>query len=405
MKGRPWRAAALLLSALPWGLACNEPRGSSEAPPPAVSPAPKEAPRAVASPPEPAEALESSLCPGDRVKIPGGEFWVGSSRATFENEENPQFRVAVAPFCADRTELTARAYAQCLEADHCSAPAHGSSRCTLGILGKEAHPINCITWDQAVAVCRHFGARLPTEVEWEYLARGGVEMRMHPWGSGEPDESTCWKHHETCEVAKRAPQAFGLFDVSGNVWEWTSSWFGPYPWPAESGRARVYRGGSWSRRFEKWLSPTLRNRSAPGEQGSHLGVRCVSDLPGTSPPPLASILEVRCPDRLSWNGWRCASPEDTAQCLAGSRAVSGRGCVVEGPVRAGTLGPGPKLDLSAVSRSRSPEFDPDCAHNQPKRPHAYRYLGGEHLARNARGRQDGCKNRDVGVGWNSSCCP
>jgi formylglycine-generating enzyme required for sulfatase activity len=347
----------------------------------------------------------SIACPTGRLAIPGGEFWVGSPKPTYESEENPQFRVRVAPFCADRTEVTAQSYASCVAAGRCQAAAHGSGRCTLGSAGKESHPINCITWYQAEAVCGYLGGRLPTEIEWEFLARGGSEMLAHPWGAGTPDETTCWKHHETCEVGKRKPQAFGLMDVSGNVWEWTSSWFGPYPWPAAEGRAKVYRGGSWSRRFEKWLSPTLRNRSPPTDQGSHLGVRCVSDLAGPSAPEPPAIVEVRCPERQTWNGWRCAAASDSAPCPEGSRPVPGRGCLLEEATRQTGNGPAAQLDLAAVSRSRTPEFDADCERNQPKRPHAYRYSGGEHLARNARGKQDGCQNRDVGVGWNSSCCP
>jgi hypothetical protein len=58
-----------------------------------------------------------------------------------------------------------------------------------------------------------------------------------------------------------------------------------------------------------------------------------------------------------------------------------------------------------VVRARSPEFDEDCQTFQPARPHAYRYTGGTHDLRTATGKAQGCKNRDVGVGWNSSCCP
>jgi hypothetical protein len=71
--------------------------------------------------------------------------------------------------------------------------------------------------------------------------------------------------------------------------------------------------------------------------------------------------------------------------------------------------PPPKRDLSAeaqtVARARSPEFDADCRQHQAPRPLAYRYSGGTHDARSFVSRRDGCKNRDVGVGWNSSCCP
>jgi hypothetical protein len=81
--------------------------------------------------------------------------------------------------------------------------------------------------------------------------------------------------------------------------------------------------------------------------------------------------------------------------------VAGYGCVKDVPVVDEVV----PMDLSGVTRSRSPEFDADCATNQPKRPHAYRYTGAGHLERNQVERGEGCKNRDVGVGWNSACCP
>lgn len=111
-------------------------------------------------------------------------------------------------------------------------------------------------------------------------------------------------------------------------------------------------------------------------------------------------------DGLVWNGVRCAR-EGVTGCAEGSREVPGRGCVkaLTSGGGEGASHEGEKLDLSAVSRARSPEFDEDCRTNQPKRPVAYRFSGGEHLARNAVVKGGGCKNRDVGVGWNSACCP
>lgn len=240
-------------------------------------------------------------------------------------------------------------------------------------------------------------------------------MLTYPWGDGDPDGRTCWKNPETCEVEKYPAGAFGLYDVTGNVWEWTSSWFGRYPWPEKNGRHRVYRGGSWSRRFEKWLKPTLRNRASPDHRGSHLGVRCVRDSSTETCPYgadaegrcLFGVDEVNCAKGQVWNGLRCATPGE-AGCAEGTEEVHGFGCVRRrGPedsrarghavVEAGTM--------SSITRARSPSFDEDCEKNQPSRPKAYRYSGGEHLERNRAGQHDGCKNRDVGVGWNSACCP
>jgi formylglycine-generating enzyme required for sulfatase activity len=102
--------------------------------------------------------------------------------------------------------------------------------------------MNCVDWHQASAYCAWKKQRLPTEIEGEYAARG-QEYRATPGATKSPTEGpagSTW-----AEPAKRArfAGAFGLYDIAGNVWEWTSSSFGPYPWPAEPAFA-VYRGGS-----------------------------------------------------------------------------------------------------------------------------------------------------------------
>ena len=343
------------------------------------------------------------------LPIPAGEFWVGTHNATYDHEENPRFRTRVAAFCADETEVTTAAYEGCVKGGACRATDTKNKTCNSSQKGRGDHPINCLDFDQAVAVCAARGARLPDEVEWEYLARGGAEMRNFSWGKESPDGRACWKHHQSCAVKTYAPGAFGLYDVAGNVWEWTESWFSPHPWPAVTGQRRVVKGGGWSRRFDKWLVPTLRNREKPSQTGSHLGVRCVLTLPDVRCPSgqpdngrcPRQIEEVDCLDGRRWNGARCASERDAERCAPGTHEEPGRGCVREiVAVSAETA-----LDLAAVTRAPSPEFDADCQANQPTRPHAYRYSGGEHLARNDVGSAAGCKNRDVGVGWNSACCP
>ena len=342
------------------------------------------------------------------VPIPGGSFWVGRSTPTFEEEENPRFRTKLPPFCAQPYEVTAAAYEACVTKGGCTPIALSNFTCNSASKGRGDHPANCVDHAQASAYCGGIGARLPTELEWEYLARGGAEMRAYPWGEAAPDDHACWKANKSCKVGSYPAGAFGLYDVVGNVWEWTDSWFGPYPWPERSGRHKVYRGGSWSRRFEKWMAPTLRNRAAPKDAGSHLGFRCVQDQPGAECPYGRGehgcnfgVDEVECLGKKIWNGARCAAPGDTARCAEGSHEVPGQGCQWH------TKAPDvpSELDLTAVQRTPSPQYDADCQTNQPARPHAYRLSGGEHLARNQVAREQGCKNRDVGVGWNSVCCP
>jgi hypothetical protein len=270
--------------------------------------------------------------------------------------------------------------------------------------------MNCVTFADSEAYCKSGGARLPTEVEWEFAARGGGELR-YPWGEGSPDDRACWKHAGTCKVGSFAKGAFGLYDISGNVWEWTETWYGAYPFPPEQGFAKVYRGGSFSRRFEKWMHTRLRSRGRPEEKGSHLGFRCALTPEGVEC-PFGRDADGRCLHGVlgrvcsrsgeSWNGVRCAGP-GAPRCRPGRVEKPGFGCVLE------TEPAPPERDLEQeaklVLRARSPEFDADCQANQRDRPHAFRYAGSSHEARNLVSRRDGCKNRDVGVGWNSSCCP
>jgi len=365
---------------------------------------PKAAP--VPDPPSGVSAA-STECPAGMAFIPGGSFWVGRASPTFEEEENPRFRTTLPPFCADLYEVTAQKFESCVAAGRCTPISLPNVTCNTVAKGRGDHPANCVAHAQAVAYCAAADARLPSEIEWEYLARGGAEMRGYPWGEESPDGRACWKANHSCKVGSFAPGAFGLFDVVGNVWEWTDSWFGRYPWPNVDGRWRVYRGGSWSRRFDKWMQPTLRNRSPPKDMGSHLGFRCVKDVPAATCPYGTEagrcrfgLDEVQCLGKKVWNGARCALP-GAPKCPDGSREVPAKGCVHEGA----TTVEGAPLDLTAVTQSRTPAFDADCRANQKGRPDAYRLEGGEHLARNQVGAARGCKNRDVGVGWNSVCCP
>lgn len=370
----------------------------------------KKKPEKKAPKPEPEKKQPEEQCPEGMAEIPGGPVTMGTLAETYEEEENPRFVTRLPKFCADLHEMSAAEYQKCIDAGKCTPSDDRYETCNTVEKGRGDHPINCIDHGQAKNACEFYDKRLPTEVEWVYLARGGKEMRKYPWGDEHPDGNTCWKHAGSCERGSYPPGAFGLYDVVGNVWEWTDSWFGHYPWPEPDGRHKVYRGGSWSRRFVKWMRPTLRNRLNPEKSGSHLGVRCVKSLKKAKCPYGRNdegkcrygIDEVDCLHGKEWNGIRCARPGDDRRCLPGYNEVAGHGCVRK-PVEGEKADY--ELDLSAVKVTRSPKFDADCQKNTPGRPHAYQLTGGGHLARNLVGRKRGCKNRDVGVGWNSACCP
>lgn len=416
--------ATLATSLSSWG--CD--RKESSEPSPSSTLSAKTSAKIEAAAPEPPRpeppAVVAPTCPEGMVLLPGGPFWAGAEHESFEQEENPRFLTRLAPFCLDLTEVTTAAYQACVDAGACRPARTKYKTCNAGRSERAQHPINCVDHDQASSFCAWRNARLPSEIEWEFAARGGAEQRKYPWGDASPDGHTCWKAALSCPVKSYPPGAFGLYDVVGNVWEWTSDWFAPYPWPAETGQHRVYRGGSWSRRFEKWMRPTLRNRFRPDHWGSHLGVRCaLSPEPLECPygpgegehPCRRGVDEARCLDGKQWNGARCSAP-GAPQCPEGTTLRPGRGCVSPS---GGSVSPSSprssahetpaqqeaEAKAEEVRRIRSPEFDDDCRQNQPSRPRAYRYEGGSHAARNISGGRDGCKNRDVGVGWNSACCP
>ncbi|HWP04894.1 MAG TPA: SUMF1/EgtB/PvdO family nonheme iron enzyme, partial [Polyangiaceae bacterium] len=374
------------------------PRGDGSAIPAAVSPKSAEAP-----------TQPAARCPTGMLEVPGGKFWVGSEPDDgFAGDESPRFLTELPKLCMDETEVTVAAYATCVERGTCKAPARQGFLCNFGRAARTEHPINCVTWADADGYCRARGARLPSEVELEYVARGGAAYLEYPWGDDAPDGHTCWKRGGTCAVKSFPAGAFGLYDVSGNVWEWGADWYGAYPWPPETGYSRVYRGGSFSRRFDKWMHTRLRNRQAPDAAGAHLGFRCALTLGscpfGEEQPGRCrhGVLERACPKDKTFNGARCVLSGEP-RCRDGWVERPGHGCVLATPED-------PEVeDLQAsaknVTRSRSPEFDADCRHNSRDRPNAFRYVGGSHAARNLVSRRSGCKNRDVGVGWNSTCCP
>jgi len=204
----------------------------------------------------------------DVVSIPAGTFTMGDPKNT-----GKAGMVTVGAFVFDRTEVTAAAYAACVASGKCT-PAE--TYCNAGVAGRENHPINCVDWEQATAYCAAQGRRLPTEEEWEYAARG-ADVRLFPWGNTAPSNQLCWNgegndlgegnRHSTCAVGSypSGNSPFGLADMSGNVWEWTSS--------AYDSSARVVRGGSW-RIDDPSLVRSARRWDDPPYQYDDLGFRC-----------------------------------------------------------------------------------------------------------------------------------
>ena len=317
-------------------------------------------------------------CGPDQVQVDGGVFWMGYQQGA--PEEGPRHHVAVRSFCLDRTEVTVAAYAACVRAGACSAP-HPGGLCN-GLRDERAtHPVTCVDWFQALDHCTSRGERLPTEREWEYAARHGDEQREFAWGREPPDGRSCYDLPSTCPVGSYPPGAYGAVDQTGNVWEWTASAFAPYPGETSEGPLRVYRGGSYSRRFPRWMRNGLRNRYKPDEWGAHLGFRCASNLPGAT-----------CPhgSHLATDAVRC-QPDGEPETAPVVPPGLGQPADPRTP-----SGPEP------VVTTREPGFDADCQRHKPGRPLAFAVRGGSFADRQrAKG---ACVNRDVGPGYNGVCC-
>ena len=194
---------------------------------------------------------------GELVSIPGGEFLMG--QADGRDEERPLHRVTVAAFRLGRCQVTNAEY---------DAFRHATGRAMTPFrmqaeFADPAQPVVGVSWFDAVAYCDWLAEtsgepfRLPSEAEWEFAARGGVEQRLYPWGNApvleRPRYAARWLRAPE-PVATAAPNGFGLYDMCENVHEWCGDWYdaGYYavssadnPTGPESGIRRASRGGAW----------------------------------------------------------------------------------------------------------------------------------------------------------------
>jgi formylglycine-generating enzyme required for sulfatase activity len=269
------------------------------------------------------------------VRLAGGTYAMGA--AAVRAEEGPPRQVTVAPFWIDRTEVTNAAFARFVKATgyrtvaerplddpHLTAAQRRPAslvfvaqgwKVVLGadwrhpqgpgssIAGKDAWPVVHIAWEDAKAYARWTGRDLPTEAEWEYAARGGLEAARYTWGdapqSAAKPRANTWQgvfpvidsgadgyKTKTAPVGCYQPNGFGLYDMAGNVWEWTTDWYrpglepadGPPLDPEEPGVAKhVIKGGSFlcSDDFCFRYRPAARTPGPPDTGAAHIGFRTV----------------------------------------------------------------------------------------------------------------------------------
>jgi formylglycine-generating enzyme required for sulfatase activity len=241
-----------------------------------------------------AEARTAALA-FDWVTIPTGEFVFGSvpqsPRCAVLPSEAPQHFVEVAEFCMAQTPVTNQEYAEFVQATGQPAPAHWLG----GVIPPRLahHPVTHVDWFDAQAFCRWAGVRLPTEAEWEKAARGPSTSSggggIYPWGDTPPDHTRLnyrrtGKRVTTTSVDRypRGASPHGLLDMAGNVWEWTSTLYAPYPYQVADGREephtpgqRVLRGGSFASPGADYVRCAMRSLSYPARRREHIGFRVV----------------------------------------------------------------------------------------------------------------------------------
>lgn len=298
--------------------------------------------------PQTASALNqisaSEATPSGMVWIPKGKFWMGNAEFS---DAIPIHQVEINGFWMDKTEVTnaqftrfvqAKNYVTYAEEAHDGLPAgsfvfsplageeqsnswwtfvkeadwrhpHGRNS---SIENQENHPVVHVNWYDAAAYCQWAGSRLPTEAEWEYASRGGLDRKRYPWGN-DLLPTTQWQANiwqgffpqankvedgfrGTSPVASFPANNYGLYDMSGNVWEWIADWYRPDYYsispqqnpqgasqqdsfdPYEPGVAkRVQRGGSFlcSDHYCSRYRLGSRGKGEPVSAALHVGFRCV----------------------------------------------------------------------------------------------------------------------------------
>lgn len=280
--------------------------------------------------------------PAGMIKLSGGSFLMGTEdQEGFPADgEGPVVKVALSDFYIAPTAVTNSEFKQFIEATHYQTEAErfGWSFVFYGLLSKKTiaahpqvavqtpwwaaiegacwnhpegpdsdisnrmdHPVVQVSWNDAVAYCQWAGKRLPTEAEWEFAARGGLVQNKFPWGNElTPDgEHRCniWQgtfpqynsledgYLGTAPAKSYRPNGYGLYNTSGNVWEWCGDWFSPDfrtkdtrndPKGPKEGMTKVIRGGSFlcHHSYCNRYRVAARSSNTPDSGSSNTGFRC-----------------------------------------------------------------------------------------------------------------------------------
>ncbi|MFN3589367.1 MAG: SUMF1/EgtB/PvdO family nonheme iron enzyme [Spirosomataceae bacterium] len=233
----------------------------------------------------------------DMVYVSGGSFKMGDTRGDGESDEQPIHVVRVGSFWIGKYEVTQGQWE--------SVMGNNPSKFT----DCPNCPVESVSWYDAIGFCNKLsdregkqrvytvsgsdvkidyladGYRLPTEAEWEYAARGGNKSQGYRYAGSNELASVGWfgdnSGEKTRVVGRKKPNELGIFDMSGNVWEWCNDWYGTYqsqsqsdPWGPISGQYRLLRGGSWDE-VSNGARVAYRGGNTPDNRFSDFGFRVV----------------------------------------------------------------------------------------------------------------------------------
>jgi formylglycine-generating enzyme required for sulfatase activity len=237
-----------------------------------------------------ADPPTTSTAPDNFIRVEGGTYTMGcqDGRDTdCSDSEKPPHQVTVSTFYLSKYEVTQAQWRQVMGRDPTTPYNKGCDQC----------PVEKVSWNDIQEFLQKLNAqtgqnyRLPTEAEWEYAARGGNKSRGYLYSGSNDIGEVAWysanaqegnshgAQRTTRPVGGKKPNELGLYDMSGNVWEWCSDWYGYYensaqqnPRSPTSGTARVLRGGSWLNNPRDCRSAN-RGRYAPAFSHNNIGFR------------------------------------------------------------------------------------------------------------------------------------
>ena len=236
-----------------------------------------------------AQPKKAYRVPERMVLVHSGEFIMGTD--DWWPKSGPEHKRVLPDFFFDTYEVTNKEYMEFVMATKHRIPDHWKANNGEIPSNKEEHPVTYVNWFDSEAYCKWRGKRLPTEAEWEKAARG-PDGRTFPWGNQfEKNKANTpqYGHNDTMPVGSfvDGQSFYGVHDLAGNVFEWTSDWYKAYPGsnhpdPNQGERYRVVRGGSWydCTYYKCGISAPTYNRIFFNSftQNNNFGIRCMKDV-------------------------------------------------------------------------------------------------------------------------------